>query len=628
MSDPTPEKEAARAYIDGLTEAATPGERGAFSIDPAKARELLRSFYLADPPAFVAELLQAAVLGGATFLNARITRTSVELDFDGQAFDAEDLRLADSALLSDQSEPRQQRLARLAAGLCGAAQLSPRSLRVRSRSGSGTVELQRWPDAPDRLSRSDEPGTGTCIEVVRRCEPPDDADDGWEPPEADRLDTLGGFAPISVRVNGRSVSGGLALPHAAFSTPIEGEGFRGLAGIVEKAQAPAVRLVQHGAVIASEPLDAAPTGFVAVVEAPRVQRDLGLGQARFDAHLEAVLAAVRDALGRVLAAAVQTAGRHPEGEIPDHLALARRTVRSGFLQGAFPDAGRIQYLSVWPVLAALGDADHATLAAVEPLAQRTGGLPFVTQELGAFDPEARTFLLTRRGILRLESAADAERLGQRLGVPVIALDPELPAATPLPVGSWARRRLRPLGWVGLALALATFVIIPAGTAHFHWKTRRERTWPTTPARVTSATPVRKVAKQKQGVKVSHYVSVSFEYDVQGRTYHRSEERFQKHDSAAAARRHATSLLRDGFAVRYDPGRPGLAKHGPVRPEEALYAGAALGGLMLFFLIVWTAHIRSQQRAASQNRVHSQVARLEALLPPTQPASSRRRRRRR
>jgi hypothetical protein len=487
--------------------------------------------------------------------------------------------------------------------------------------------LERRPDAPDRITGVEDALAGTRITVERRSDPPPDAPGGWEPPEAERLAALGRFAPLALTVNDRRVSGGLALPYAAFAAPVNGEGLAGIAGIEEEAHPGEVLVVQHGTVIARETLATAPEGFLAVVEAPAVRRDLGLGQALREAALDRVIAAARSALDRILDGAARVVQRHRKTEERETLALARRTVRSAYLQGGLPERAWIRALPVWPVLARPEADDHVSLEALEVMAARKAGLPFVTRPLGAFAPADRQLLLSRKGILRLTSAADGARLAQQLGVMVLCLDDEVAPAPPEGLRHRLGLTIQSLGWPGLGLAVLILGVVPVGTMFGHRQLVREWHWPTAPARVSAAQYYRTTVGGKSRRTV-YRVGVTYEYQAAGRTFRRTVNRLEDHPSEAGAQRHVDDLRRDGFRLWYDPRAPAEVHLERTPPWQAVLIGGVIDLALLVVLFFWAAHRHQQRSVAEAEESRSRHQRLVDQLDRPQADAVRRRRKRR
>jgi hypothetical protein len=252
----------ADALVDDLARDGVVDSRGRFDVDPARARELLSSFRLADPTAWAAELIQSATILHASRFDTDVTRDRVTIAFDGEPFTREELELADSALLSRVENPRQRAVAQLAAALAGARAGAPGELRVTS----GGCTLVQRPGQPDRLEPA-EPAPGTLVIMRRR------AGTAAELPEAAALERKGRHADLRLTVNGAPVSQGLRLPDSQVTVPLAGEGWSSsgearlaVAAILEGSramgcQAPAPPVGTDGLTAAPPPLISAYGGF-------------------------------------------------------------------------------------------------------------------------------------------------------------------------------------------------------------------------------------------------------------------------------------------------------------------------------------------------------------------------------
>ena len=97
--------------VDQLIAGGTIDSRGAFTVDAEKAREKIERFRLADPLAYVVELVQAAVLVGARRIDIDVDADDFCLRCDGSPFSRADLTDLESAVLvrsPDESPARQQ----------------------------------------------------------------------------------------------------------------------------------------------------------------------------------------------------------------------------------------------------------------------------------------------------------------------------------------------------------------------------------------------------------------------------------------------------------------------------------------------------------------------------------------
>lgn len=133
-----------------------PVATGAITLDRDKAKDKLRRFQLADPCAWLLELVRAAVAQGASWVEVTTDADDVRVAFDGRAFSAVDVRELYEALLARGAPPGRQHLA---VALNGAMALGPRFVELVSTDRHGAVSLRLSPTKPDTIKN--ELGTAT-----------------------------------------------------------------------------------------------------------------------------------------------------------------------------------------------------------------------------------------------------------------------------------------------------------------------------------------------------------------------------------------------------------------------------------------------------------------------------------
>ncbi len=302
--------------------------RGVFTVDAKKAQEKLERFRLADPLGYVVELVQAAGLCGATFVDVEVTASLFRLRFDGRAFGASDLQDLESAVLvrNDLDHPARQQLA---LGVSAARALDPRFVSVQSETtklllddeGSSHLGDQPALESPftTQIEVQEAFRIGHFVEFFQGAF-------GMQKEErllAERCR----HARFTVSVNGVVVSH--KPPPTDVQIDVIEDGFVGSfgyrfgsflpgrlmilrAGVVQES----VLFVDEGA-CAGLPV---PRGFVAVVDAPHLPRDASFS--RFIRN-DAFNALVRSALKRAAPAAQQLlrAGDDGSGRRPAALAV-------------------------------------------------------------------------------------------------------------------------------------------------------------------------------------------------------------------------------------------------------------------------------------------------------------------
>jgi hypothetical protein len=282
-----PDRQVADAYLAELRGGAT-ADPGQFSLDPERARELLRDRRLTDPASWALLVVQAAVLRGATQVAFACGRWKVSVSFDGLALEAGELERLAGTALETATDDRQRSLRKLAIALSTLEGAGLRQARIASGDRTDGAWLSWVPDAPIQQGRAALPEAGTRLEIRRRSP-------RGRLPEPGLLARRCRHAPIPVRVDGRLVSAGPHLSGLVDVLPFEAPGGRGETAFDRAASHPELRLLQHGVWIASHEPGDLPPGFVSLVEAPGLRTDLSeLDVVRDDAY-EALVAALRRA---------------------------------------------------------------------------------------------------------------------------------------------------------------------------------------------------------------------------------------------------------------------------------------------------------------------------------------------
>ncbi|MCX4242405.1 hypothetical protein [Paraliomyxa miuraensis] len=255
---------------------------GCFTLDRAKAREKLQRFQLADPRAYVLELVQAAALKGARRARFDIDSRDMVMEFDGRPFTVEDFDDVYAAALRHSLEPDLLARRQLALGLGSAMALGPTAIEVESGDGTTGARLQLGPRGDDAFEAMQTARVGTRIHVRERF----------------GLQTLGAFvrnlrgalaeerllrercvyATMAIDLEGRWLSGGLRLREAVCDEIKLTHGPTTLVcGLRMDGQGvPVVHLVKDGVWIVSHELPEVrcPVGFVAVVQDHALRKEV------------------------------------------------------------------------------------------------------------------------------------------------------------------------------------------------------------------------------------------------------------------------------------------------------------------------------------------------------------------
>ena len=133
MSAEGPADQGLEALLEAGRQGAQEVDRGSFRLDWERALDKIKDFQLADPHAYVLELVQAAVAGDATAIEVSTDADDVVLSFDGQPYSEHDLQHLFDNLFAQ--GPQATRLRQMALGINAALALKPRFITVDSGDG-------------------------------------------------------------------------------------------------------------------------------------------------------------------------------------------------------------------------------------------------------------------------------------------------------------------------------------------------------------------------------------------------------------------------------------------------------------------------------------------------------------
>lgn len=286
-----------------------------FTLDREKAREKLRDHQLADPRLYVLELVQAAVIRGATQIHFDLDIDDLRMRFDGEPFDARDLNELYDAIWSSGRNNAVRSRKCLALAFTSVMALKPRFVRLESSDGEHGTRLEIRPDAPDRIEPCRTALAGTDIHIKSRSPFRMVADllkdVTGNSPEEGLIREQCRFCSATVDLKGKVVSHGVALDGATISVEIAGPGITGLGGMYPHDARPAfyrqaggedrrgyssrLILLRDGVWITTHPLDLDPGCFIAVVDAPALRKDASQHEFVQDDVYGEVLQTVRQA---------------------------------------------------------------------------------------------------------------------------------------------------------------------------------------------------------------------------------------------------------------------------------------------------------------------------------------------
>ncbi len=189
--------------LGGQGEQGTCVERGTFRLDWQRARRKIQDFKLAEPHAYVLELVQAAVAADATRIQIRMDADDMRLEFDGQPYSRAELDGLFDALFTE--EPSRARLKQLALGAVTSLGLGPKFVTIASGDGRRAAELSMTSldDVRLRALPEDEIFSGTRVHLREKLSWKVMAEAMWRPnPEEGLLRERCRFCPVPITLNG------------------------------------------------------------------------------------------------------------------------------------------------------------------------------------------------------------------------------------------------------------------------------------------------------------------------------------------------------------------------------------------------------------------------------------------
>ncbi|MBZ5710553.1 hypothetical protein [Nannocystis pusilla] len=294
--------------------------RGRFTLDRAQARAKMQKFQLADARRYVLELVQAAVLRGATTIAFDIDADDMRMRFDGRPFTPAELDELWGSIFADGDGADLRGVRQLALGLNAALGLEPRRIVVRS----GSQQLVLAPGRDDALTAIDPPIAETTIHVAQRLRlgllVAFFRDLRGSLGEEVHLRERCRYARIAISLDGVAIAGGPKIERALVVDELAEPGVVGVIGLVEHEPAAEVRLVKDGVWIDTHPLAGCGPGLVAIVEAEALRKDVSMAKIVADHGFEQVAGLIRAARWGLYARLVEAA---EQGRLTIEQALPR-----------------------------------------------------------------------------------------------------------------------------------------------------------------------------------------------------------------------------------------------------------------------------------------------------------------
>lgn len=252
---------------------------GAFALDVQKAREKMAQFQLVSPHHYVLELVQAAHLLGSRAIYFRIDIDEVELWFEGESLNEDELSQLYVAAFERSDEPKRQAMRHLAIALNATRALNMREVVLESRGQGYDAKLvvRAGQEVIAQGSSLEAPGLRFYArQRVRLSHVWELITPRHDPAEKYLLRERCRFANRPIVLNGEDIAVGMRLPKevegiVGFSTEHE----HGLLGCLDPTHSSSeIRLMQHGVLLETyrQPADRVPVS--AIVDSARLRKDL------------------------------------------------------------------------------------------------------------------------------------------------------------------------------------------------------------------------------------------------------------------------------------------------------------------------------------------------------------------
>lgn len=274
---------------DLLGELASQGTRaasGSFGIDAERAREKMQKFQLANPYAYVLELVQAAHLLGASKIDIEVDADEMWMTFDGDSLTPRELGEIYSAAMGSRESARARASWHIAIAFNAVARLDPKIIQITAVDARRQAARLDFTSEKDfevvELTEDHDLEAGHTRVYVREQARLEHLEEFFTKfygvlPELSILSKHCGFAELPIRVNGEVISSGLQPPEwlERYHT-FERDGVRGLIGAFSKGKTAELEIFQHGVLIRKMQRNELVAPFFCRVEANDLNRDLSL----------------------------------------------------------------------------------------------------------------------------------------------------------------------------------------------------------------------------------------------------------------------------------------------------------------------------------------------------------------
>jgi hypothetical protein len=413
-------------------------ERRRFTLSREKAVEKQRAYALRNETQYILELVQAAVLAGASFIAIDIKPATILVAFiGGRLIQEVELQSILDYLFADRGDPKLRHLVQLAIGINALLQRRPRVIRMESGDGENAVRLELDIKGNGEIGQPAEPISGTYMLMER--------DLGfWESlkrapavTEEEKLVAIAcSHTPVPIIINGKAPFGytakreiklfGIAKQHF-----FDRDGIRGVLAVDERVGVtPRFKVVIGGCVIVemelpelgTVPMTNGSRGmFFGVVADDRLRKTADQADIVRDARLTRVLRVLQEEARAFALNAYGVVAKQilippaPEGEDTDQDTAEPAMAPLG---DSLLCLGPLESVP----LAMLEEAPEVPVYWVDPLDQGRLALvadpavfPFTVLILE--EPELRSLLaaIPSLSIQRLSSAADVAFVGREVG---------------------------------------------------------------------------------------------------------------------------------------------------------------------------------------------------------------------
>lgn len=353
--------------------------QGRFTLDRAQARAKMQKFQLADARRYVLELVQAAVLRGATTIAFDIDADDMHMRCDGESFAAAELDDLWGSIFADGDGADLRGLRQLALGLNAALGMDPKRIVVRS----GGHQLTVQPGKDDALAAIDPPAAGFTIHVQQRARIGLVVDFfrnlGGSLGEERHLRERCRYSTIPITLDRVPIVVGLRGEDVLGEQPIAADGVKGVVAFVRHDRPSELRLVKDGVWIDSVPLEECGPGFVAVVAGDQLRKDVSLAKIVADDALAEIVGLVRAARWGALMRAVEAVERREIASEPTMQRVRAEVLKFLKLRDIRkrPDAALLAGAIAWPDARSLDPEDRRrhrwiSLAELAPPADSEG----------------------------------------------------------------------------------------------------------------------------------------------------------------------------------------------------------------------------------------------------------------